>query len=637
MKRRIKSEGTESSDDNVDVSSGSTTVKDEEVIDGLKRWLEHKDSTFLEWLEEDSDFKMDCHSSVEIEALRSALARYEKDMARMRKKLLTEEELLQHETAQVDESTIELSERLEMLLEAREDQSREVARLESLIDDLKVQFKKSLEGVSQDKSSLIMKEMELHELESKLSTHLKDLESQATGENVKVAKNMEKGFSDRFSAEIKEKEEQWRQKELELRGQIARLEKELTGVTVDLKISDEQLRMGDLGSPEAASEIGMKLAKLQSQEKESLLMKVQLENVKADMSVREEEVNRLREAINKKEEEMARREEEMQYKDKVLTSERMRFEESKKEIVGVGQVEMRKKLEELGNEIKTKEEEIRNKEKWLNAKAEDIRRRESGVIEDEINTRQKEQLLEFQQAKAKTGLSRLDDLLYGGIPFGSNIMIHGPPFVGKEVMVNVFIADGLKKGVPALWVITDKTARDIREEMRNVLSGYEEYEKKGLVRYIDSYSRSMGDDTQDPYSTYIDDPTDHQRLTENVESVCKEFREKSKYYRMAFRSVSTLIAYSDPNAAFRTLSPICGRRKKDGAVSMLMVEKGMHGEQEIQMLGSIMDGMVDFKVDQMKTFFSVQGIADVQSRAYIRYTATKHSLNIGSFALDHIR
>jgi KaiC/GvpD/RAD55 family RecA-like ATPase len=612
-------------------------VKDEEVIDGLKRWLEHKDTTFLEWLEEDSDFKMECHSSIELEALQATLARYEKDMSRMRKKLLTEEELLQHETAQVDESTIELSERLERLMEERDDQFKEVTRLETLIEDLKVQFKKSLEGVSQDKSSLIMKEMELHELESRLSTHLKALETQATGANVKVVKNMEKGFSDRFRAEIKEKEEQWRQKEAELRGHIARLEKELTGVTVDLRISDEQLKMGDLDSPEAASEIEMKLARLQSQEKESLLMKVQLENVKADMSVREEEVNRLREAINNKEEEMARREEELQYKDKVLTAERIRFEESKKEIVGVGQVEMRKKLEDLGNEIKTKEEELRNKEKWLNAKADDIRRRESGVIEDEINTRQKEQILEFQQAKAKTGINRLDDLLYGGIPFGSNIMIHGPPFVGKEVMVNVFIADGLKKGIPALWVITDKTARDIRDEMRNVLSGYEEYEKKGLVKYIDSYSRSMGDDSQDPYTTYIDDPTDHQRLTENVDSVCREFKEKSKYYRMAFRSVSTLIAYSDPNAAFRTISPICGRRKKDGAVSMLMVEKGMHGEQEIQMLGSIMDGMIDFKVDQMKTFFSVQGIADVQSRAYIRYTATKHNLNIGSFALDHIR
>ena len=64
-----------------------------------------------------------------------------------------------------------------------------------------------------------------------------------------------------------------------------------------------------------------------------------------------------------------------------------------------------------------------------------------------------------------------------------------------------------------------------------------------------------------------------------------------------------MIAYSDPNTAFRFLSPLCGKRKRDKAVSMFTVEKGMHGEQEIQMLGSTMDGMIDFKVDQLKTFF----------------------------------
>ena len=32
----------------------------------------------------------------------------------------------------------------------------------------------------------------------------------------------------------------------------------------------------------------------------------------------------------------------------------------------------------------------------------------------------------------------------------------------------------------------------------------------------------------------------------------------------------------------------------------------MHGEQEIQMLGSIMDGMIDFKIDQLRTYFMVR-------------------------------
>jgi KaiC/GvpD/RAD55 family RecA-like ATPase len=199
------------------------------------------------------------------------------------------------------------------------------------------------------------------------------------------------------------------------------------------------------------------------------------------------------------------------------------------------------------------------------------------------------------------------------------------------------VADGLKKGVPCIWVITDKTPKDIRDEMRNIVSGYEEYEKLGLVHYVDTYSRAMGEVTNDPYTTYIDEPTDHDKIMQSTERVANEFKTKHKYYRLAFRSLSTLIAYSDPNTAFRFLSPFCGRRKRDGAVSMYSIEKGVHGEQEIQMLGSIMDGMIDFKLDQLKSLFSVQGICDVQSRSYIRYTVGKRGLNIGSFSLDHIR
>jgi hypothetical protein len=98
-----------------------------------------------------------------------------------------------------------------------------------------------------------------------------------------------------------------------------------------------------------------------------------------------------------------------------------------------------------------------------------------------------------------------------------------------------------------------------------------------------------------------------------------------------------MIAYLDPNTAFRFLSPIAGRRKRDRAVSMYTIEKGVHGEQEIQMIGSVMDGMIEFKVENLNTFLAIRGICDVQSRAYIRYSATKTGVTIGSFSLDHIR
>jgi Lhr-like helicase len=122
-----------------------------------------------------------------------------------------------------------------------------------------------------------------------------------------------------------------------------------------------------------------------------------------------------------------------------------------------------------------------------------------------------------------------------------------------------------------------------------------------------------------------------------VDATAKELMKTHKYYRLAFRSISTLIAYLDSNTAFKFLQPFCGKRKRERAVCMFSVEKGMHEEQDIQMIGSIMDGMIDYKVEQLKTFLSIKGICDVQSRAFIDYTHSKQGLSIGSFSLDHIR
>jgi len=124
------------------------------------------------------------------------------------------------------------------------------------------------------------------------------------------------------------------------------------------------------------------------------------------------------------------------------------------------------------------------------------------------------------------------------------------------VLLNAFIADGLKKGVPANMDNHREVSKEIREEMTYVVSGYEEYEKLGLVRYVDAYSRSMGDESQDPYAEYIESPTDYESIQKAVETAAKGFQDKHEYYRVGFRSISTLIAYLDPATAFRFLSPV---------------------------------------------------------------------------------
>jgi KaiC/GvpD/RAD55 family RecA-like ATPase len=513
-----------------------------------------------------------------------------------------------------------------------EEMRLQVEALKEENQSLKERLDKALKAMPEDQSYILRKEMELKDLEE----HLREKEirmEEMIGQGTEVG-----SLENRFQEEVREKEEDFRKRESEFNSRIEQLEKELQRMESESRIKEEKLRLAAMNGPAAEKELDEKYQELQRKEGFISEMETENKNLRAELTQKEEELKKISDLLRYKDSEFGQRDEDLLYRERKLEEERRRFEELKKEASGMEELEMKKRLEALKEDVQNKESELRNREKYLQAKENELRHREHGIIEDEIEAREEERALEYQQAKVKTGNRRLDDLLLGGIPFGSNTLIHGPPFTGKEVMVGQFIEEALKKGIPVIWVLTDKTPGDIRAEMQFILSGYEEYENLGLVKYVDSYSMSMGQTTEDPYTVFLDDPTDHTHISQTVEEIVKEFKEGGhQHYRLAFRSLSTLIAYSDPISAFRFLSPFCGKRKRDGAVSMYTMEKGMHGEQEIQMIGSVMDGMLDFKVDQLKTYFAVKGITDVQSRSYIKYTATKSSISIGSFSLDHIR
>ncbi|MEW5748199.1 MAG: ATPase domain-containing protein [Candidatus Thermoplasmatota archaeon] len=529
---------------------------------------------------------------------------------------------------------VNLADQLATEMSIRENLELKVMELETLVAGLRDKTEKSIAASPPDVQELRRQEIELTERKAKVDA----LEHQLRAKEEALKEGL---FSytpvPRDSGASLEQVEATAAKEKEMMDEIHSLQAKLSQSELDIKHVEERLAMAESGKAGMDPELIKKLEQAQGLESSVSIRDREIERLKEELRIREDEMTKLKEPLAYKEQEMNRREDDLMYRERLLQEELKRVAHQKMEVGSSDEITLKKRLEELKAEVTQKEEEIRNKEKYLAMKEEELRAREQGVIGEEIEKREQERLMELKVEKVKTGTARLDDLLLGGIPFGSNVLIYGPPFTGKEVLVNSFIADGLKKGIPAIWVITEKSPKEMREEMMFVLSGYEEYEKRGLVRYIDTYSRSMGDESQDPYTDYVEAPTDYESIQKAIENAAKEFKSKHEYYRLGFRSISTLIAYLDPNTAFRFLSPVVGRRKRDRAVSMFTIEKGVHGEQEIQMLGSLMDGMIDLKVENLNTFLAVKGICEVQSRAFIRYSATKSGLNIGSFSLDHIR
>ena len=527
----------------------------------------------------------------------------------------------------------ELRKKLDRETKARETLEDHVAELRAVNDQFRKQIDAGIGKLKPDQRELKKREIELAEREAALKAKEAKVADLSPSEGGAPSEELKR----RLEEELREKEQEYFRREEEFKKRIIALEEEIGKYRIEEKVRREALALEGKSKPELQSALQRKEHEILQKEKLVLMHEQEMQRRQEELQIKEDEIRKVKEPLSYKEEELLRREEDLLYREKLLGAERRKVEEAKVQGGSTEELDLKARLEELKGQIQQKEDEVRSKEKYLQQKMEELRMREQGLIEEDIEAREQELQIEVKQQKVKTGISRLDDLLFGGIPFGTNASIYGPAYVGKEVVVNLFMAEGLKKGAPILWVLTDKGPAEIREDMGFVLPGYEEYEKLGLVRYVDAYSKSMGAEATDSNTTYIDDPTDHQSILKAVDSIAAEWKKKHPAYRLAFRSVSTLIAYLDPTTTFKFLQPMVGRRKRDKAVAFYVIEKGMHEEQEIQMLGSLMDGSLEFKVEQLKSFMSVKGVCDVQSRGWIRYTYTKSSVSIGSFSLDHIK
>ena len=573
----------------------------------------------------------------EMEAERSRRVRLEEELENVKRGSIAVIKFIKGQKGTSAEGE-NLEDRLASEMALRENLELKIMELEGLVSVLKEKTEKGLSELPADQQELRRQEMAVAEK----ALQLEAMEKQLVAKEDALKEGLiNYGRQDQGKMEISDQllkvTEESASREKEYVDRIHDLEVKLSQAELGIKQKEEMLKLSGGAGKALDPAIKSRLEDAQRLERTVSLRQQEVDKLREELRIRDEEMTKLKEPLRYKEEEMLRREEDLMFREKLLMEEQKKVARTQAELTSTDELTLKKRLEELQADVTAKEEEIRSKEKYLGMKEEELRTREQGLIGDEIEKREADRMIEIKQEKVKTGTSRLDDLLLGGMPFGSNVLIYGPPFAGKEVLVNSFVAEGLKKGIPVLWVITEKASKEIREEMMFVLSGYEEYEKRGLVRYVDSYSRSMGDESQDPYTVYVESPTDYESVQKAVEEITKEFKASHEYYRFAFRSISTMIAYLDPNTAFRFLSPIVGRRKRDRSVGMYTIEKGVHGDQEIQMLGSLMDGMIEFKLENLNTFLSIKGICDVQSRAYIRYSSTKAGVTIGSFSLDHIR
>ncbi len=237
---------------------------------------------------------------------------------------------------------------------------------------------------------------------------------------------------------------------------------------------------------------------------------------------------------------------------------------------------------------------------------------------------------------AKTGIDRLDELLKGGIPVKSNVLVYAPPFIGREIILKRFALSGLEEGDDVIFVLTDKSFADMREEMKKLDQEYERYEEEGKVRYIDVYSTSVELKEESKWAVFIDSPINRERIASSIIQILKE-RGGNNHHRIIFDSISTLIVYSDAKAVFRFLQVLSGICKRMNATSLFSMTRGMHEEIEVQTIKHLMDGVIELREEGARFQLRVQGCGEVISRHWIDYLLEGEELRLtGAFRMGRV-
>jgi KaiC/GvpD/RAD55 family RecA-like ATPase len=527
------------------------------------------------------------------------------------------------------------------------------------------------------------REKELNLKESKMKDEIERIERE-------LAQKYSKDVQDKLESvlqkerEVKEKEERLKEaaKEIEAKAEARLKEKEeqLRKTIRDLELREKLLK--ETLQPREAKILKKRKGGETDREEEDLLEKKEEEvrRLNEEIMRLNTEVENIKEPLRYKEDELNRREKDLRYRDEMLKVETDRFLQEKAQIgsnkESLKERELEDRLKLLEEEVKHKENELKEREEYLKSREEELNIMQQRIIEKEIGTKRVEKEEELKRNKISTGTQRLDDLLLGGIPPGSNVFVYGPTFVGKEVFLSTFVADGLKKGVPTIFVTTDNTPASIKQNMTEILPNYEDYEKTGLVRYVDIYSKRM--DIKDEGNGYINlveygengimkptvekaeyeikepqqDVQEKKVVSEtfieyiysikNIDAIMQAIINAQKsvkkygYYRMIF-PLSTISVYIDRVTMFRFIQRICNEVKTDKSVAFYSLNSDMLPDVFVQTLRHPMDGVVEFKSENQRTFLCIRGLSDVQTRAWIQYTYTERGLVLGSFSLSRIR
>ena len=237
--------------------------------------------------------------------------------------------------------------------------------------------------------------------------------------------------------------------------------------------------------------------------------------------------------------------------------------------------------------------------------------------------------------RVKTGIKGFDELIQGGLPEGSTVVLEGPSGVEKDYFASTFIAEGLKDGGAILVVLSSKPPATFFEELR--AKGYDPDKlfKEGRLRVVDWYSQREEsvvelEEAGPVIKVSLDLLNVGIAITRAIASLAKD-----KPRRAVVEILSPALSVYDLSQVHTFAQATKAKLSRQNLTSIFLVEKEMHDSTTLSTLLQPFDGVIEMdrvregdKIVRKLAVLSLKGTA-AQSD-YVPFEVTKEGeLTVG--------
>lgn len=202
--------------------------------------------------------------------------------------------------------------------------------------------------------------------------------------------------------------------------------------------------------------------------------------------------------------------------------------------------------------------------------------------------------------RVSTGSLALDEVLNGGFPKGSNILLTGQIGCGKSSLGRKFLTEGLLNKERCIYVAIDDAPDLVRKKMTELLpDNIESYQQMNLFSVVDAYSWSSGSNFNKE-KFRVEGMLDLNQLSLVIADAGQHIGQSIQNKvggRRLIDSISSLLINFDLSVAQRFLSQIARTSLAFGMVNTLFIlEEGTVSDCVLNNVKYIMDGVVEVKV-----------------------------------------